>query len=438
MNITIEPINSAQAKVRILIPAAEVAARMDTYFSGLARKAKVPGFRPGKAPKDVVRKIYAADSASDLTERLVSEFTVIAIQEKKLELSMPPRLLATDLPEETKDFQFEVEVDLRPTVPEINLKNLEIEAALPKEVTEEEVQQQLENLREAEAPFLDIKVPREAKNGDYVMIKFEGSVDGVKSPELAAESHALVLGKNEFLPDFEVAVLGMKPGEKKSFDLKFPENYQAEHLRSKTAKFDVEILGIKEKSLPNLDDAFAESVNSEFKTLEDLKKDIRKELEAQRDRMKRTSLRDRIGDKLVEAHPFEISEHQVETMAQSLSEEAHHMMHKMGVEHEENEEHFKALHASSLKKARRDIQLAYLLQKIAKENSIEATEEDVQKRLEEISKRTGFSLTQIKTYYAGKDEDTSLSRMDRLKIDVQDEKSLDYALSQATIKNKGS
>jgi trigger factor len=438
MNITIHPINSAQAKVKILVPASEVSARIDNYFSGLAKKAKVPGFRPGKAPKSVVKQMYAADASSDITERLVSEFTIQAIQEKNLELSMPPRLLATDLPEENKDFNFEVEVDLKPKLPEISWSGLDVAGVASKPVTDEEIDQQIDRLREAEAPYADVKENREAKNGDYVVIKFEGSVDGVKSPDMASESHAIVLGEKQFLPEFEAALLGTKVGDKKSFNVTFPENYHAEHLRSKVAVFDVEVLGLKEKTLPSADDAFAQAVKPEFKTIADLRADVRNELEAQHERMRSSALRDQIGDKLVENHPFEVSERQVQSLAANLAEEAHHMMHKMGVEHEENEEHFKALQESSIRKAKRDIQLSYLLQKIAREQSFDVTQEEIEKRLEELAKRTGFSLSQIRQYYAAKEEGGALSRMERLRIDILDEKSLDYALSKATIKIKGS
>ncbi|MDB5037338.1 MAG: trigger factor [Bacteriovoracaceae bacterium] len=437
MNITIEPINSASAKVKVLVPAAQVSERMNSYFAGLAKKARVPGFRPGKAPKDVVKKMYGSESSSEIAERLVSEFVIQAIQEHKLELIMPPRLLATDLPDESKDFSFEVEVELKPKVPELNLKGIEIEGVTPKPIAEEEINNQIENLRDADAPFSDVKESRGAKNGDSVVIKFEGALNGVKSPELAAESHEIVLGNKQFLPEFEAAIVGMKVGEKKTFEMKFPENYHAEHLKNQNVKFDLEILGLKEKVLAPLDDAFAQTINPEFKTVADLKADIRKELEAQRERMKISTLRDQIGDKLVEKHPFEVSKRQVESMAASLAEEAHHMMHKMGVEHKEDEDHFNALQASSMKKAQRDIQLSYILQKISRDKSFEVSPEDIEKRFEETAKKTGFSLSQIKQYYAGKDEDVTLSRIDRLKIDILDEKSLDYALSAATIKLKG-
>jgi len=127
----------------------------------------------------------------------------------------------------------------------------------------------------------------------------------------------------------------------------------------------------------------------------------------------------------------------VEGLAEKLAQQTHQMMHQMGLPHDETEEHAKMLFESSLKKAERDIRLTYILEAISKEQKFEVSSEDIKKRFEDTAKRTGYSVTQIQSYYAAKEENETTSRMDRVKIDIQDEKSLDYALSQATIKLKG-
>lgn len=438
MQVKIEPVNAAQAKVKVSLPATFVNEKFDSYFSGLAKKAKVPGFRPGKAPKDLVKKMYAEDTASDLTERIVSEAVIHVVQEHKLELIMPPRLVATDLPVEGKDFNFEIEVDLRPTVPELDLKSIQIELPSAKPVADEEIEAQLNYAREAEATFNDLKEPRPAQKGDLAVVKFTGQVDGKTAPELQSENSSIVLGEKKFLPEFEEAVLGMQVGASKTFPLHFPEDYHAPEYRGKKAEFTVELIQIKEKHLPPLDDAFAKLVNPDLNSLEDLKKDIRKELIERNERVAQSQARELVGDKLAEKYPIEVSPRQVESLAEQLAHEAHRMMHEMHVEHQENEEHMNALRASSEKKAIRDIRLSYILQKIARDQKFDVTAEDYERRYEATARKSGFSVSQIKQYYSGKDEGSSLSRMERLKIDILDEKSLDYALSQATIKNKGS
>jgi trigger factor len=437
MEVTIEKINSTQAKLKVQVPAEIVSQRIDGYYANLAKRAKIPGFRPGKAPKVVVKQHYGKDSASDLIERLISEFTLKVVEERSLELLYPPKLIATDMPEETKAFNFEVEIDLRPEVPEVNWSDIQIESVEEKAVTDADIDEQVNILLDTEAVFEDAKSERPAQDNDHVTIKFVGSVDGKTAPELQSESQAFVLGKKYFLPEFEDAVRGLKVGEKKTFDLKFPADYHAEEYKGKVAQFEVELLQLKEKILPGLTDELAKTLNPNASSVPELRELIKKDLQEQRARIRTNTLRERVGDALAEKYTFDVNQRQVETLAERLAHEAHHMMHQMNIKHEETEEHLHALQESSKKKALRDVRVSYLLQKIAKEQKIEVKAADFEKRFEETSKKTGYSVAQIKSYYAGEDKDSTLSRMDRLRIDILDEKSLDYALSKATIKNKG-
>ncbi len=437
MDIRIEKINSTQAKLIVLVPSTTVGQRIDNYYSSLAKKAKIPGFRPGKAPKNVVRQHFGQDSVADLIERMVAEFTSEAVENQNLELLYPPKLLATDVPDETKDFKFEVEIDLKPAVPEIRWEGLEIEDIETKPVTNDDVEGQLKILQDTEANFVPLIEDRGIINDDKVTLAFKGHWNGTYLPELQSEGHSFEVGKKHFLPDFETAILGMRKGEKKSFDVTFPEDYHAEKFRNQIVTFDTEILAIEVKKLPELTDELAAKLFPETPTLASLTDKIRAELAQQRERMRKKSLQDAVGDKLVDLHNFEVNERQLQTLAHQMAHEAHRMMHDMGVEHEENEENEKALHASSLKKAKRDIQLSYILQKIAEEQKFELVPDDFEKRFAETAAKTGYSVAQIKQYYASRDEDSPVSRLERLRIDILDEKSLDYALSKATMKNKG-
>lgn len=437
MTVQVEHINPVQAKLKIQVPGNIVSQRLNDYFSSLSGKARIPGFRPGKAPAHVVKQHYGQDAAADLSERLISEFLMQAVQEHQLELALPPMLVATDLPTENKDFNFEVEVHLKPKIPKVNLSGLNVELENAAVITDEQVNQEIEALRETDATFADIKEKRPAGNKDVVVVSYSGELDGVKDPKMAAEQQTALLGQNQFLPDFENGILGMSIGETKTFDVKFPEDYQEVSIQGKTAKFTLTLNAIKEKILPELTDAFAKQVEPSVESLLELKIKIRKQLEGNAELSMVQKKREAVGDALVEKNPFEVSKRQVEGLAERLAQQTHQMMHQMGLHHEETEEHAKALFNSSLKKAERDIRLTYILEAIAKEQKFEVSSEDVKKRFEDTARRTGYSVSQIQSYYAAKEENETASRMDRLKIDILDEKSLDYALSKATIKLKG-
>lgn len=436
MTVTIEHRNPVEAKIQIKVPADLINQRLKDYYASLASKAKIPGFRPGKAPADVVKKMYGQEATSDLSERLISEFLMKAVQEHHLDLVMPPLLLATDSPTDDKDFNFEVEVHLKPQLPKVDLSSLQVEIPKTKEVTDDDVNEELKAIQEMDASYADIQEQRPAAANDCVVVTYSGELDGVRDPKMAAEQQTVVLGKGQMLPDFESGIVGMKIGETKTFPVSFPSDYHAAEIQGKTAQFTMTLNGIKEKVLAELNDAFAKSADESVQTLLELKLKIRAQLESTRERSALQQKRDAVGDALVEKHNFEVSKRQVLAMAERLAEQTHHMMHQMGMHHEETEEHAKALLDSSMKKAERDVRLTYILEAIARDQKFEVSPDDFKKRFEDTAKRTGYSVSQIQAYYAAKDEESTLSRMDRLKIDILDEKSLDYALSRATIKLK--
>lgn len=216
MQVKVEKINTVSAKLKIKLPADQVNARLNDYFERLAKKAKIPGFRPGKAPREVVKKMYKDDSAADLSERLISEGVFEAVKGQNLEIVTPPQLIATDSPQENKDFNFEVAVDLRPQLPTIKLNGITIEAPTQKTVSEQEIDDQIRHLQEGDASFVDVKESRPVKDKDCVVMSFDGSIDGKSEAGMKSESHTLVLGEGNFLPDFEAALIGMTVGEEKN------------------------------------------------------------------------------------------------------------------------------------------------------------------------------------------------------------------------------
>ncbi len=352
---------------------------------------------------------------------------------------MPPVLVATDHPQENKAFSFEVEVDLRPELPTIDCESIEVtQETASAEVTDEEVEQRLNNIREREATFSDIPFARPAQDKDLVVISFSGTVDGVARDGMAAENQTLVLGQKQFLPEFEAGILGMETGTSKDIEVKFPDNYHAEDLNGKTAIFKITLHQIKQKNLPELNDDLAKAADPDAPTLLALRMKIREELKTQKEKAQKDKLKDLIGDALTAKYNFPVSQRQVASMAERLAEHTHHMMHQMGVEHEESEEHAKSLMEASLKKAERDIRLSYILEAIARAQKIEVTQDDLNARYAEVAKKSGLSVAQIKSHYASKEEGSEVPRVERLKLELQDEKSLDYALSRATIKIKGS
>ena len=437
MSIQIKHETPVEARVKVQIPAEKVNQHLKSYYASLAKQVNIPGFRPGKAPADVVKQKYGESTLKEVSERLIQEFTAQAISENNLSLILPPRLISTDIPEENKDFKFEIQIDLKPEVKKLKIKGLKVEQDAPKVVSDDEINEQIKTLQEADASFKDISESREARDKDCVVVKYEGSVDGVPHPKMKSEGDTVILGAGNFLPDFEKNTIGLKKEESKDFDLTFPENYYDKEVAGKTAQFKITLVSIKEKILPELNDDFANSTDEKIKTLDELKTKIRKNLDEQKLKDSDAQLREKMGDALVKKHSMKVSRRQIEMVAHELTKRTFQMMQQMGVKVDNDEKQHKEVMESSMKKAERDIQLSYVLEAIAKEHKIEVDGADVEKRFKETSLRTGMSIADIKAYYSTKSEDGHASRMEKLNLDIQDEKSLDYALSQANIKKRG-
>lgn len=438
-NVNIDHVSPVHARLKISVGSEVVTRMMNDYFNEIAKSAKIQGFRQGKAPLSVIKQFYKASGNSQIGERLVSRGLYEAIQKHELNPVVPPLLMGIDDPIEGKDFIFEAELALKPKVKAPDCSQINVESVEAETVEDEQIQKEIDVLLDREASFVDIKEPRPVKTDDVVIVDFNGKLDGEEVSGASAENQNFQLGQNQLLAEFEDAIVGMNVDEKKEFDVPFPENYQAQELQGKTVRFSLTLKSIKEKERPPLDDEFAQSINPDFKTLADLKEDLRKKLQDQKAFQAKKELREKIQDELLKLSDFEINQKQIEVIAERILEQTKQTMMNMGIPatNFESEEALKSLREDSLTRAERQIRLAYILEAIAHEQKLEVSEDDLDNRLQETAKATGLSIEQVKGYYNAKEDGSSLSKMEQLKIDVLDEKSLDYAISKATIKSKG-
>jgi trigger factor len=436
-NVSIEKVSPVQAKLKIQVPATTVNERLNDYFTHLAKHAKIPGFRPGKVTPQVAKQHYGAESSKEISERIISEFAAKAITENKMTPVIAPMLVSTDVPTENKDFNFEIQVDLKPKMPKVKVKGLKVEKAATPEASDEDIQKELDAAREQDASFKDISEDREARQGDCVVINYSGSINMVPHPQMQSEGETVVIGGGKFLPDLEQGIIGLKKGENKNVDVKFPEEYHDKEVAGKIAEFKLTLQGIKEKVLPEIDDDFAKGMDESVSSLAELKAKMKKRIEDQREKDAEAELLQKVGDALVKKHPMKLSERHIEMVAHQLAERTLKMMQQMGMPKEAMETQIKEVIEKSKDKAARDIQLTYILEVVAEDQKIEVNDADVEKRFKDVSERSGLSIAEIKKYYSEKDEGHQVSRIESLKMDIRDQKSLDYALSQATIKVKG-
>lgn len=430
--------SSVNAKISIEVPSEKVNEHLEAYYSSVAKHAKIQGFRKGKAPLTVVKKLFSEDAGSYISERLVSEALTEAIRKYQLHIILPPRLLAMDSPTENQPFRFEAELDLKPQVPTIDCSQIEIEVSAPKSVSDQDVEMEMKNILEEFAEYQPLASDqiREARPDDAVSVRYEAKHDGQKVEKASTERQQLILGRSQVLEDFEKAIPGMKPGEKKSLEIKFGDQHPIQEIRGKTLQFELELLEILEKKLPEWTDEFVKNVDPAANGLEDFKNKLKSNLEDSLKFKAEKEKRDAIGKALVEKYPFEISARQKQMTAESLLRDSIQNLIRMGLTEDQIKSQQQELLNEAAKSAEHQIRLAYILDQIARQENIEVSDEDIEKRLQTTAERTGYSLAEIKAYYSKKEDNESVSRMERLKMDIRDEKSLDYALSKARIKIK--
>ncbi|MBC7088558.1 MAG: trigger factor [Tissierellales bacterium] len=346
----------------------------------------IPGFRKGKAPRQLIELNYGKEIFyEDAINELLPEAYSKAREEFNLEPVDRPDVDIDDI-EKDKPIIAKFSVEVKPEVKLGDYNNIEIEKN-DYSVTEEMINAELERVRDMNARIIDAG-DREIANGDILTIDFEGFIDGEAFEGGSAVDQTLEVGSGQFIPGFEEALIGKKKGEEVEVNVKFPEDYFEEQLRGKDATFKVLIKEVKYKELPELDDEFAMDV-SEFDTLEEYKQSIKEELEKSLKEQENIDIENKIVEKLVEISEFEIPEAMIESQIDSELDNFDYRMKMQGFSLEKYLEltnmTIEQMRESFREIAKKKVEAQLVLEAVAKNENVEATEEDIQKELEKIA-----------------------------------------------------
>ncbi|WP_337406147.1 trigger factor [Mitsuokella jalaludinii] len=282
MKVTVENGENQQVTLTIEVEAAEVNKAVDQACKRLANRVSIPGFRKGKAPRMIVERHVGKDAVLQEAFDIVAPKALSkAFDEQKIDPVTRPSVDIETL-EEGKDLVFKATVTPRPEVKLGDYKGLNV----PKNevnITDEDVEKQLKTFQDRQGKLVDAPEGAEVKDGDFTTLDFKGFVDGEAFDGGEGKDYPLQIGSNSFIPGFEDQLVGAKIGEERDVNVKFPEEYHAKELAGKDATFKCTIRSIKTKELPAIDDELAKKV-SKFETLDELKADIRKNLEENAER----------------------------------------------------------------------------------------------------------------------------------------------------------
>lgn len=360
--------------------------KIDEAYKKIRSKFNIPGFRKGKVPKMIIEQNYGVQVFYDeAINIMLQEIYPKALEELDLKVVDQPDVDVKDFKEnENINFTFEVEV-----VPEFELPNFEeIEVEDVKEEFDKEVvTNEIERLRNENARYTIIE-DRKTKKGDIVKLDFKGYVDNEAFQGGEAKDYELEIGSNSFIPGFEDQLVDRAIGEEFDVNVKFPEEYHAEDLKGKDAKFICTINEIKVKELPELDDNFASDV-SEFDTLKVFKADLRKKLKAQFNEMIDAQRENKVLDKVIEETKFDVPNRMIEDEVENELRNFQYRLQAQGLNYEDYKKYTgntdEEIKETFKEPAEKRVKLGLILEKYAQENKLKATKRDYDKELDKLA-----------------------------------------------------
>ena len=391
MDVKLEKLEGSKVKLDITVESSRFDEAMEKAYKKNAKYFKVPGFRDGKAPMHTALRHYGEGVLyEEAFNTLVPEVLVEIYKEKELDVVATPEI---DLKEigMGKDLVFTATCTVSPEFKLGTYKGIKLEKKeIP--VKDEDINAELEKRQNQNARMVEAPVGAELKVGDTAVIDFEGFVDGVPFEGGKAEGHSLEIGSGAFIPGFEDQLVGMKSEDEKDINVKFPDEYFSKDLAGKDATFKVKLHEIKVKELPKLDDEFAKDI-SEFDTLDELKADIKEDLEAKNDKIAKQELEQAAIDAVVENTKIDIPEAMLNQEVENYVEDMNHNLSRQGLSIEQylgfmgkTLNQFKEEYKTT---AEKNIRTRLVLEAIVKEEALEVTDEEIDNRIKELATENG-------------------------------------------------
>lgn len=385
MTVTIEKLDNNEVKLNIEIEPSVTSWEYDKACKRLAQRVNVPGFRQGKAPKNILEKyVGIAALQREVLDSLLPTILESTIGENKFDLITTPNVESYEFAEDNT-LKVVAKLELKPEVNLGEYKGMEVEVEEFKNA-DDVMDKELAILAEKYAVLNDI-TDRESKDTDLVNIDFTGYVDGEEIKGGAAKNYVLDLAHSNFIPGFAEQLSGKKVGEEFKINVKFPEEYHDEKLKGKDAEFNIKLNAIKEKVLPELNDEFAKRVNEKFNNIEEVKQDIQKFLDenAKMENERRTAVK--IFDTLLANTNIDIQESMINREIQALMGEFKQRINMQGGNYDEmlEREGHEKVYAQMKEEAVKRIKTSLIVGKIAQNENMSVTQEDIQNKIADMA-----------------------------------------------------
>lgn len=397
MSVQVEKLEKNMAKLTVEVPAENVEKAIQGAYNKMKKSINVPGFRKGKAPRQLIEKMYGKEVFyNDAIDAMLPSAYSDAVEECGEEIVSHPQIDVVQI-ESGKPFVFTATVAVKPAVELGEYKGIQVEKA-PIEVKDEEIEAQITKEREANSRTVTVD-DRAVAQGDIVTLDFEGFVDGVAFEGGKGENYDLTIGSNTFIPGFEDQLVGAEIGKELDVNVTFPEEYGAKELAGKEAVFKCKVNGIKVKELPAVDDEFAQEV-SEFDTLDEYKADIKAKLLKEKEDEAARAKEDAVIGKIIEGAKMEIPDAMVEYQTRQMLDEFAQRIQSQGISLDQyfqftgltEEKYMEEMKPRALQ----NIQSRLVLEAVAQAENLVAEEADIEEEIKKMADMYKMEADKIK------------------------------------------
>lgn len=423
MQVSEKRVSPVVMELSVEVPATVVKAEVDKAYLNLGKKAHIKGFRPGKAPRDVLTRMFAPQVQNDVANQIVNDTLPKILSDKNLTPVSQPQVEAKSV-DPKAPFSFTATFEVQPEIESVKFEGFELYR--PKvEVDEKLVEEQLEGLRQRHAALKAPEPARPAQKGDVVSIDFTLSVEGKEIKDGGGQGVQIELGSGQALPEIDEALVGKNLNDTATAEHLFPAEHPREDFRGKKGTFTITVSDLKERVLPTIDDEFAKDIGLD--TLVALRADIHTKLEKVAKDRSETVLAEQIVDKLNTENSCDVPPSLVDQQCRIMEQEVLQSARRMG--QQITQEQYNALHAAILADAEKKVRAGLLMAAIAKKNEFKVTDDDIEKGLAELAEETGKNVAKLRVEYREK------SKRDILIGMILEDKILDFIETKSTIKD---
>ena len=425
MSVQVENLEKNTAKLTIEVPAEKFEEAVQHSYNKNKGKFNIPGFRKGKAPFNMIKKMYGVGVFyEDAVDEVIDASYPDAAKESGLEIVSRPSISIEEI-EEGKAFVYTAVVAVKPEVTLGEYKGVEVQKT-KSEVTEEDIETEIKRAREKNSRLITVE-DRGIEDGDQVTIDFDGSVDGKRFEGGKAEDYPLTIGSHTFIDNFEEQLIGKTTGEECEVNVTFPAEYHVEELKNKPAVFKVKVKEIQRKELPEANDDFASEV-SDFDTMEEYKKDLTEKLQAEKIEAAKTADEDKVVAKVIENATMEIPDQMVEEQVNGMVNDYARRLESQGISFKQYVE-ITGMTAEKIgeqmkPQAIKRIQTRLVLEAVVKAENIQADNAAVEEQFDKMAEDFKMDKEQIKGMFGEE-------QMAQLKEDLAVQKAIDFLVAEA-------